>query len=72
MTKLVKNSAVDIGCVRLQLQNYTIQISSVGDEMKDVVVVYLDSSNNQLFTIDKSKRDMFLSIGSLADSGIFD
>ena len=69
MTKLLWYSTVDIGCVRLQLCSYTIQLSKVGD---DVVVVYMDAANNPLFTIDKSKRDLFLSIGSLADSGIFD
>ena len=69
MTKLLRYSTVDIGCVRLQLCSYTIQLSKVGD---DVVVVYMDAANNPLFTIDKSKRDLFLSIGSLADSGIFD
>lgn len=68
MSKLLKWSD-SIGTVKLELPEYVLQLTKVD---KDIIITYMDHFGNPLFTLDKSKWNIYNSIASLCSSGIFD
>lgn len=68
MSKLLRRGE-NIGSIKMELPEYTIQITKVDE---DIVVLYLDKNNNALFTVDRSKKAIYESLGALYESGVFD
>lgn len=68
MSRLLKQGDA-IGSIKMELPDYIINISKVD---ADIVVIYTDKMNNVIFTVDKSKKAIYESLGALRDSGLFD
>lgn len=68
MSKLLKRG-VDIGAIKIELPDYVISISKVDD---DIIVTYIDHDGKPVFTVDKSRKAIYESLGALYESGVFD